>query len=280
MEENIIRQDTRHKIKGYLEGFVQGLIDEHKQQPTTQMTFATPRRVSKQGNFKPFHEALLPEGILRINRFERSFSTKLGTTFEEVARLIAQDYHGEAQRGYRVRGTISSEAIRVIENIVNSTGSGGMKRGFHDLINEVIGVPKPTRDVLDDLKIRTRIADLYIKSRDDREYYFEIKSPKPNKGQCLEATDRLLQIHAIKRLGPPQLNTFFAMAYNPYGDDKREYNHSFAKNYMDLNSQVLIGKEFWDLVGGAGSYEEVLGIYQEVGKVKGPDMIDQLALNY
>jgi hypothetical protein len=33
-------------------------------------------------------------------------------------------------------------------------------------------------------------------------------------------------------------------------------------------------------VGGPGTYEEVLSIYQEVGKEKGPDMLDQLALDY
>ena len=274
MEESIIKQETRHKIKGFLEGFIQGLIDEHKKQPITQMALGASRRVSKQGYFKPFHEALLPEGILRINRFERSFSTKLGTTFEEVARLVAQDYHVEAKRGCAVKGNVSTEAIRTIESIINSIGSGGMKNDFHDLVNEVLGTSTVGGEM------RTRIADLYLKSRNGEEYYFEIKSPKPNKGQCLEATDRLLQIHAIKRLAPPQLNTFYAMAYNPYGDYKKEYNHSFAKNYMDLKNQVLIGKEFWDLVGGAGSYEKVLEIYQEAGKEKGPDMIDQLALNY
>jgi hypothetical protein len=49
---------------------------------------------------------------------------------------------------------------------------------------------------------------------------------------------------------------------------------------MDMANQVLIGKEFWDLVGGDRTYETVLEIYREVGREKGPDMIDQLALGY
>jgi len=274
LEERIIKQETRSKIKGFLEGFIQGLIDEYREKPSKQATFGTPNRISTQGNFKPFHEALLTEGVLRINSFERSFSTKLGTTFEEVARLIARDYHVEAERGHNIRGRVSTEAIRTIESIINSIGSGGMKWSFLDLVKKVMETS------IEGGEIRTRIADLYIKYRDGKEYYFEIKSPKPNKGQCLEATDRLLQIHAIKRLGILQVNTFYAMAYNPYGDEKRYYNHSFAKNYMDLANQVLIGKEFWDLIGSSGTYEEVLEIYQEVGKEKGHDMIDQLALDY
>ena len=34
------------------------------------------------------------------------------------------------------------------------------------------------------------------------------------------------------------------------------------------------------LVGGSRRYEEILGIYQEVGKEKNPDMLDQLTLGY
>ena len=44
--------------------------------------------------------------------------------------------------------------------------------------------------------------------------------------------------------------------------------------------EVLIGSEFWDLIGGTGTYDEILAIYQKVGKEKGPDMLDQLALGY
>jgi hypothetical protein len=49
---------------------------------------------------------------------------------------------------------------------------------------------------------------------------------------------------------------------------------------MDFENEVLIGKEFWDIVGGPGTYEEILSIYQEVGREKGPDMLDQLAMGY
>ena len=70
------------------------------------------------------------------------------------------------------------------------------------------------------------------------------------------------------------------MAYNPYGTSRAGYKHSFTMRYMDMKNQVLIGKEFWDLVGGQGTYQAVLEIYREVGREKGPDMIDQLALGY
>lgn len=108
----------------------------------------------------------------------------------------------------------------------------------------------------------------------------EIKSSKPNKGQCVEIADRLLQIHAMRRAGPPRVRTFYAMAYNPYGEARALYKHSFALQYLDMDNQVLLGKEFWGLVGGPGAYGLILGLYREVGRTKGPDILDQLVLDY
>ncbi|MBI2938360.1 MAG: TdeIII family type II restriction endonuclease [Thaumarchaeota archaeon] len=270
----MIKPETRMKIKGYLEGFIQGMIQEHKQSSGLKPNELRPTQTfSSTGDIKPFHEALLPNGILLINEFERTFSTRLGTTFEECAKLIAKDRFAKAERGHRLTGKISLKALRTIEGVVNDLGSKRMIP-YPEMIQRVL-------EVSDGKTVeRTRIADVYLCDKDGNEIFIEVKSPKPNKGQCLEVTDRMLQIHAIKKQGPPKVRTFFAMAYNPYGDNKSSYKHSFTLNYLDIKNQVLIGKEFWDIVGGPGTYEEVLEIYREVGKEKGPDMLDQLALGY
>lgn len=269
-----IKPETRGVIKGYLEGFIQLMIREHKQSSDLKPTDLRPAKAkSPKGEIKPFHEALLPHGILLINEFERSFSTKLGTTFEEVAKLIARDRFAKAERGFKVSGGVSEARLRAIESMVNDLGSKRMQ-SYPDLVKKVLD--SSNSHTLE----RTRIADLYLQDNSGNEIFMEIKSPKPNKGQCLEVTDRLLQIHAIKNQGPPRVKTFFAMAYNPYGSEKGDYNHSFTMNYLDFKNQVLIGKEFWELIGGPRTFEEVLSIYREVGKEKGPDMLDQLALNY
>ncbi len=233
------------------------------------------RQASKKGELKPFHESLLPDGLLTISEFERSLSTKLGTTYEECARLIALDNHKYAERGRRVTGKISLQAIRRIEEIISDIGTGGMNSRYLNFVREIVSIAGNGECVQ-----RTSIADLYIAKKDGTDIFIEIKSPKPNKGQCLEATNRQLQIHGITYNQYPKVKAYFASAYNPYGVDKSTYKHSFAVRYMDIDDEVLLGKEFWDLVGGTGTYEEVLEIYQEVGREKGPNMLDQLALNY
>lgn len=270
----MIKPDTRMKIKGYLEGFIHGIILEHKKSSDLKPNELRPTKTrSASGDIKPFHEALLPHGILLINEFERTFSTKLGTTFEECAKLIAKDRFAQAERGFKLTGKVSLEALQTIESIINDLGSKRMK-SYPELVKKVLESSGGK------FVERTRIADIYLRDKEGNEIFMEIKTPKPNKGQCLEVTDRLLQVHAIKNQGPPKVKTFYAMAYNPYGNEKSDYNHSFTMNYLDFNNQVLIGKEFWELMGGQGTFEEVLDIYREVGKEKGHDMIDQLALDY
>ena len=272
----MITKETRLRIKGYLEGFIQGMIDETKDNGFDPKQLRPMRLASKAGDLKPFHESLLPDGLLKITEFERSFSTKLGTTFEECARLIALDNHKHAERGHRVKGPISFSAIKRIEEIVSEIGNGGMKKGFPNYIKEII-VLADDKDGVE----RTSIADLYIVKKDETEIFVEIKSPKPNKGQCLEATGRLLQIYGIMNDKYPKVNCYYATGYNPYGVEKITYKHSFAINYMDLENEVLLGKEFWSIVGNSEkTYDEILSIYQEVGREKGPDMLDQLALGY
>lgn len=272
----MISEVCKHKIQGYLEGFIQGLIDEFKPPSNINPKDLRPSRIeSKAGDIKPFHEAIIPDGILRINEFERSFSTKLGTTFEEVARLIALETHNDSKRQYKLEGIISSEAIKMIETIRNTINSGGFKEDYHGYVDDIVGVSEGEGES------RYRIADLYILTHDEQELFFEIKSPKPNKGQCLEATERLLEFHALKKISFPKVQTYYAMAYNPYGIEKSTYKHSFTINYMDIRKQVLIGKEFWELVGNdPNTYNEVLDIYRKIGREKGPEMIDKLALGY
>lgn len=53
-----------------------------------------------------------------------------------------------------------------------------------------------------------------------------------------------------------------------------------ARNYTPFDQAVLIGHEFWDIIGGTTAYEELLDIYEEAGKEKSKYMIDALAFGF
>jgi len=274
LAEEVINGETRSAIKGYLEGFIQALIEKHRPEMTRRVV-KEERAVyrSSGGALKPFHEAMVPPEVLRISAFERSFSTKLGTTFEECARLIALQSYAVAERGYSASGKMPAAAAVKIEQIVSRISKGEI-RDFLAFVADVLRVTDAQ------LVERTAIADLYLKDHAGREFFFEMKSPKPNKGQCLEVAERLLRIHAIRQKHRPHVNAYFAMAYNPYGTRLEDYRHSFSLQYLDMKNEVLLGVDFWTLIGGEGTYEELLDIYREVGKEKGKAMIDALAFGF
>ncbi len=57
---------------------------------------------SKQGDLKSFHEAIIPTEVIRTSEFERSFSTKLGTTFEERAHQSIRRFSSERSHSTQV----------------------------------------------------------------------------------------------------------------------------------------------------------------------------------
>jgi len=81
-------------------------------------------------------------------------------------------------------------------------------------LNEMVGAVLDARRS-DDLVPLKVTADLYIEADDGRRFYFEIKSPMPNKGQCLEVTQRLLRFHLIAGGKNSPMNPGGEIAHRP-----------------------------------------------------------------
>jgi hypothetical protein len=67
---------------------------------------------------------------------------------------------------------------------------------------------------------------------------------------------------------PAQIDyAYYALPYNPYG--KREkYNWGFPNRWFNMREDeaVLIGDEFWERIGGAGTYRAFIDAVSEIGK--------------
>lgn len=224
MGKRSIGRTTHARIKGYLEVFIEHLVKEYKERPVPTLASAAEylSKSSPKGQLKPFHAAIIPQELLRISAFERGFSTALGTTFEECARLIALEHHSEAQRSHAMTGNISLAAINEIEHQVAAFESAAKSKGqrppFAQMAQSVLNARRE-----DDMEPRTVRADLYILAKDGTQYFFEMKSPQPNKGQGLEVTQRILRIHLLLGQPRPGVQAYFAMAYNPYGPTRADY---------------------------------------------------------
>ncbi len=189
-----------------------------------------------------------------------------------MARLIAHQRFSVAERGYQTVGEIDFAADAKIEEIINRLQRTEQrpKPNFLTWIDEVLRAES-------EAVVRRRIvADLYLQDAEGNEYFFELKSPRPNKGQCLEVTQRLLQAHALRRAPRPRVQAYYGMAYNPYGASPEDYAHSIARTYLDMEHEVLLGRAFWDFIGGPETYEEVLSLYHEVGRENAKALLDAL----
>jgi hypothetical protein len=276
-----IPPNTRQLIKAYLEVFIENLVQETKERkflgPPSPEVYLSQR--SSKAELKPFHVAMIPIELMRITAFERSFSTRLGSTFEECARLIALEHHADAKRGYRLQGEVSLSALNEIErqtSLFEHMAKAHQERpSLEDMIQSVMEAQRN-----DDLASLGVITDLYVRRHDGTEFYFELKSPVPNKGQCIEVTQRILRVHLLTQQFRPRVGAYFAMAYNPYGANRKDYRWPYAIHYMPFQQSVVIGQEFWTLIGGETAYEELLSIYQEVGQEKTKFILDALAFGF
>ncbi len=272
---------TRAKIKGYLEAFIDRVVEQHNHRQIP--VFENPRSYlgnsSSKPKLKPFHAAIIPNQLMRFNEFERSFSTTLGTTFEEAARLIALEHHAEVHRSYDIVGNVSRAAIKEIENQAVLFEHAAEIDDERPTLEAMIETVLNARDE-GEVSERITRSDLYIRSHEGVEMFFEIKSPVPNKDQCFTIINRILRNHLIRGLPRPQVQSYFAMAYNPYGPERKDYKWSVAKMYLPFEQATLIGHEFWNIVGGPTAYEELLDIYHEVGRDKSKHIIDSLAFGF
>lgn len=272
-----ISDQTHERIKGYLEGFIEGLVEAYKNwdPPAYGSSSQHLKQKSAKGTLKPFHHSIMPAELLKINAFERSFSTKLGITFEECARLIALEHHQLAVRGYSVERNVSQNALNELENIVRQPGNPIAERlSLADMVSRVLEHRKDN-----DLVPVKVISDLYVRKHNGEEMFFEIKSPVPNKGQCLEVLQRILRVHLLRGKTRPAVSAYFAMAYNPFGGGHNEYQWSIAKQYLPFEEIVVLANDFWSPLGGTGTYEHLLQIYQEVGQLRSRSILNALVGN-
>ena len=222
----------------------------------------------RMGQIMPFHKALLPKSFARMSSFERSFSTLLGKSYERHSAIIAKPRFAKTELQYKIEGDILESVDTEISDEVGRINKGHVFSNYFEVVERIVNmeeqgsgnrVPRPVT------------SDLYLKSHNGEEIFFEIKSPKPNKEQCLNITRKHLWIHAMRKSAQPKVKTYFAMAYNPYGEGN-EYKHSFATHHLDIKRQTIIGKQYWDFLGGEGTYEELLEIYRKVGMIKSKEI--------
>lgn len=189
--------------------------------------------------------------------FIHSLATTLGMSiYEDVSVIIAKNTCNECFRNYGVGGVISKKQKSVINKIINDLRNGDRKSNIKKEMSEVIQAsPEGGK-----YQKSGNIADFYMKRGKD-EYYFEIKTVKPNIDVFEKSKTKLLEWVARKR---KPIKVILAFPYNPYYPNP--YSRFTEEGMMDYPNDFLIGEEYWDFLGGKNTFPQLLEVFDKVGK--------------
>jgi hypothetical protein len=213
---------------------------------------------------KPLYAALVPDEIFKGAHFERRFVTPFGGAWEKLAVVAATEGLGVGEQGHTVKGLVGKERLRRITEILNQLEHGkvGTKRIKPDWQTELRYIQQGSGEKIP----VTVVCDVYAEdTKNNKKYAFELKAPLPNSDQTKVSKEKLFKLYCME---PLQVNgAFYALPYNPYG--KREnYSWSFPARWFDMKKDkvVLIGDEFWERIGGLGTYQAFITAVNEIGK--------------
>jgi type II restriction enzyme len=214
-------------------------------------------------NSMPFHFRLLGKDRMALFSFIQSVNTMLGTSiFEQVGKMISEPRASRAIGQYKeFEGYVSSEAVLKIDSIMRDLRSAARKPDKEKETKEVLAVASKG-DLGKKLKKR---VDLFVEMKDGTEYYFEVKTAKPNINEFTGIKKQMLDWIAMRGSEKPKatIKTIVAIPYNPY--EPKPYERWTLQGLFDLRQEVLVGPEFWDLLGGKNTYEDLLKVFELAG---------------
>lgn len=214
-------------------------------------------KYSRESSSMPFLSKIVQDNKkVAAYSFLQSVATMLGMSiYEQVSVILAASNSEESKRGLDMDGGISPGQKETIEKIVNDLRSGTREANKDIELKEVLNSPKNNKKKQKEGKV----ADFYMK-RGGIEYYFEIKTAKPNIDVFTTSKKKLLEWIARK---DKEIETILAIPYNPYAPEP--YSRFTEQGVLEKERELLVADEYWDFIGGEGSYKKLLKIFDEIG---------------
>jgi len=199
----------------------------------------------------------LPKRVLRASRIERSLSANSGIQYQEIAADIARSNGYIAQTEVPVAGRMPVTIRNYIDKV-----TAKRKTAAPNVAREYAILRKRLGEGLGQTAAEDVTLDLFVNIKGD-EYYFCMKTPQPNSEQTRSIKARLLEVKTLRL--PDPVRAIAVLPYNP--DPKRQ--HRTGSKYLDYDGkEVLVGREFWDLLGGRGTYTQLVSLFGKVFRTR------------
>ena len=243
---------------------IQEVIQELMERVLQKVRFDDPFDKETHRARRPLYAALVPDEIFKGSHFERRFVTPFGGVWEKLAAVAANKGVGYGVTGYTITGNIKAGQLRRITQTLNllEHPPKGQSRVKPDWDKEMAYIRKGKGEPIP----VTVVCDVYVEDqKNNRKYAFELKSPFPNSDITKVSKEKVLKLHCMD---PSQVDeAYFALPYNPFGT-REKYDWSFPSRWFDMKNDkvVLMGNEFWEKVGGIGTYTAFIEAVNEIGR--------------
>ncbi len=219
----------------------------------------------------PFHTRLLGKDRLALYSFVHSLNTNFGTAiFEPIAVEIAKLRFNVAKNqtisGDKISVLAEAEITRIMDELIVA------KRKPNKA--EEIEILRKVAQKGEFRKVKPTKVDLYLEDKNNNIFLIDIKTAKPNKGGFKEFKRTLLEWAAVVLAEniSANVNTLIAIPYNPY--EPKPYSRWTMAGMLDLDKELKVAEEFWDFLGGVGTYNDILDCFEKAG-IEMRDEIDE-----
>lgn len=263
-----MEQNVRQRLKDLLREFVKKTVAERSKKAYS---------IDALKREYPFQSLFFRDEALVAFKHQRTIVTKLGQQlYPQLVLALAETRFRYVRREYQMPITLDRAVWNAIDEIV-----GHLRAAAKEKVSEKIPTDHEWAK-LSVLKVaptgqtetRTIVLDIFIADFMPAPLYLELKTPKPNLDICAESKRKILAFEAYMGTEgePVFVDNFVVHRPNkkargylafPYGL-RETYRHNFTQRIMDMNAEVLIGAELWDLIGGVGTFDELLTIIDEV----------------
>jgi len=230
-----------------------------------QLLIATVRRKLKdyrpETRYMPFHHRLLGKGRYAMFSFIQSMNTTFGMSlFEQLAVILAQGAGHHAQRKYTLLGQIDDTTQTFIRELHYELRAGKLLADKKREIREIRNLIKQGERNKDP----DSTVDLFLKIG-DQENYFDITTAKPNIKEFAALKLKLLRWTGLRLSQDRDADVFtrLAIPYNPYHPEP--YQRWTLQGLYDLESEILVGEDFWNFIASGYVYEELLDVFEQTG---------------
>ncbi len=218
----------------------------------------------------PFHYRLFGERIRWLFFIYTTFKYNIWCTsiYEPVSIKLAQGRFKAAMNQNLLTIKFVIRAFLKLEKIITGLTTS-INQPNKNLEVEII---RRNLDISKCTTVKNTLVDIWLEDYDGTIFLIDLKTVKPNIGNFKEFKRTLLEWVACELAKNPDasVESIIAMPYNPF--EPEPYHSWQLRGMLDIEKELKVGKEYWDFIGGDGTYEMILECFQNAGNILKPSI--------